>query len=36
VIREIEVARSPRDLVAELKLSHPSILTNLRLRTAQR
>ncbi len=26
------ISRSPRDLVAELKLSHPSILANLRMR----
>src|SRR4029077_1599420 len=31
---EAAISRSPRDLVSELKLSHPSILANLRLRTA--
>jgi hypothetical protein len=29
---ELAITRSPRDLVAELKLSHPSILANLRSR----
>ncbi len=32
--RELTVTRSPRDLVSELKLSHPSIVANLRVRTA--
>ena len=33
--RELTVTRSPRDLVSELKLSHPSILANLSARTDQ-
>jgi hypothetical protein len=32
--RQLTVTRSPRDLVAELKRSHPSILANLRVRAA--
>jgi hypothetical protein len=31
---ELRITRAPRDLVAELKLSHPSILANLRARSA--